>query len=480
MSITATATAQLFTAGEWQEGDLSSTTLTDKYNDSPVATVATASKAQVTRAIDHTLASWQKTPLQQAERARILDKAAELIARDAAQLVLTVMADTGFAIADATSEVNRAIDTLKLCAEEARRLTGEMVPLSGVPGHHQRIAFTRRDPIGVVVAITPFNSPLNTVVHKVGPAIAAGNAVVLKPATQTPLSAAALVSILLEAGLPSGLISLLYGSGGTVGQWLAEDPRPAFYAFTGSTRVGQLLHATVGMRPIQLEMGSLASTIICADADFDRAATLAANAAFRKSGQVCTSVQRLYVHRDVQAEVAERITERSTSLPWGDPRDAATIVGPLIAPSEAERVERWINEAASSGATIQSGGMRCGNVVAPTVIADAPDSALVFSKEIFGPVVVLRPFDDLAEAISGANATPFGLAAGIFTRDIDTALTAAEKLRFGSVHINETSSSRVDLMPFGGVKGSGFGGAEGPKYAVRDMSEERLITMSRA
>ncbi|PPL17193.1 aldehyde dehydrogenase family protein [Microterricola pindariensis] len=480
MSITATATAQLFIAGAWQEGTLSPTTLTDKYDNSPIATVATASKAQVSDAIGHALASWQKTPLQQAERAQILDRAAELVRRDATHLIATVMADTGFAIADATKEVERSIDTFKLCAEEARRLGGEMVPLAGVPGNHERIAFTRRHPLGVVVAITPFNSPLNTVVHKVGPAIAAGNAVVLKPATQTPLSAAALVGILLEAGLPSGLITLLYGSGGSVGQWLAEDPRPAFYAFTGSTRVGQLLHATVGMRPIQLEMGSLASTIICADADLARAATLAANAAFRKSGQVCTSVQRLYVHRDVQSEVAQRITERVASLPWGDPRNAATIVGPLVSPPEAERVELWINKAANSGAAILSGGTRHGNVIAPTVIADAPDSSLVFSKEIFGPVVVLRPFDELAEAISGANDTPYGLAAGIFTRDIDSALTAAEQLRFGSVHINETSSSRVDLMPFSGIKASGFGGAEGPKYAVRDMSEERLITLSRA
>lgn len=478
-AMTQLTTLRPFFGGDWHDGDDAVETVFDKYSDAAATDVQTSSRAQVDALIGAAVAGQERTRLSQHDRYRILSTASRLILERRDELIETVALDTGFVHADAVKEVDRTAETLQLSAEEARRLAGEVVPLAGAAGLEGRLAYTRLDPLGVVCAITPFNSPLNTVAHKVGPALAAGNGVILKPASLTPRAADALLRVLLDAGLPPELISVVYGGGSTVGQWLAEDPRPAFYAFTGSTRVGEALHQTVGLRRTQLEMGSLASTIICADADLDRAATLAMNASFRKSGQVCTSVQRLYVHRSVVDEVAARIAGGLAGKTAGDPADRDAYVGPLIAPKEAVRVRTWIDEAIDRGAELVAGGTQLGNVIAPTVLADVAPDASVMTREIFGPVVVLRPFDELGEAIADVNDTPYGLAAGVFTSDIGAAMTAAEQLRMGSVHINETSSSRVDLMPFAGVKQSGFGGAEGPRYAVREMSEQRVITIGR-
>jgi acyl-CoA reductase-like NAD-dependent aldehyde dehydrogenase len=389
-----------------------------------------------------------------------------------------IMTDTGFTQADSAREVDRAVQTLLLCGEEAKRLAGDMVPMQGAPGGGGRLAFTVYRPLGVVCAITPFNSPLNTVVHKVGPALAAGNAVALKPASQTPVTAAGLVRLLLEAGLPAALISLLPGSGATVGQWLLDSPVPACYAFTGSNPVGEKVRQAAGLRRAQLELGSISSTIICADADLDRCVPLCANAAFRKAGQVCTSVQRLYVHQAVAGQVQALLAALLQDKKAGDPAAPDTFIGPLISPADAVRVDSWIGAAADGGATVVSGGVRNGNVIAPTVLAQVSADMQVMQSEIFGPVVMIRPFTDLHEAIAEINDTPYGLAAGIFTGSLADALTAAEELRMGSVHINETSSSRVDLMPYTGVKASGIG-REGPHYAIREMSEECLITIGR-
>jgi succinate-semialdehyde dehydrogenase/glutarate-semialdehyde dehydrogenase len=271
---------------------------------------------------------------------------------------------------------------------------------------------------------------------------------------------------------------VIYGDGAGAGQQLLENQRIAFYAFTGSTAVGEHIHRVVGLRPSQLEMGSLSSTIICADADLRRATDLVVNAGFRKAGQVCTSVQRLYVERPAIAEVTALLSAALAGRPAGDPRQAETFVGPLISPADAQRVESWVGEAVASGATVVAGSTRVGNVVHPTVLTEVDTGMKVMNSEIFGPVVMLRPFDDLDPAVEEVNATPYGLAAGIFTRDIGRALNAAERLRMGSVHINETSSSRVDLMPYSGVKASGHG-TEGPRYAIREMSEQRLVTLGR-
>jgi len=396
------------------------------------------------------------------------------------ELLAAVAADTGFVAADVVKEVDRARETLLLCAEEARRLVGEVVPIQSVPGRERSIAYTRLDPLGLVCAITPFNSPLNTVVHKVGPAIAAGNGVILKPAAQTPRSADALVRLLIDAGLPPELITTVYGSGRLIGQALAENPLISFYAFTGSTAVGESIHRAAGMRRTQLEMGSLASTIICADADLERATTTVVGAGLvRKSGQVCTSVQRLYVEARAVDVVLAHIAEQVATLNAGDPREASTTVGPLISAADAVRVESWINEAVNDGSELVVGGGRHGNVIEPTVLAHNPRDTRIMQNEVFGPVLLVQPFTDLDEAINEANSTPYGLASGIFTSNIGVALDAADRLQTGSVYVNDSSSSRVDLMPFLGMKASGFGGAEGPRYAVRDMSQERVVSLTR-
>lgn len=469
-----------FIAGDWVAGDGPEEVIPDKYSDAPATRVAHSDRAQVTRALDAAERAYAAERLPQSRRAAILDRAADLVRDRAVELRAAVAVDTGFAAADVAAEVDRTAATLRMCAEEARRLAGEVIPLAGVAGQEHRFGFTRLDPLGVVCAITPFNSPMNTLMHKAGPAIAAGNAVVIKPAAQTPRSTDAILRVLLDAGLPPGLITTLYGAGETVGQWLLEDPRPAYYAFTGSTRVGRHIHATVGMRRTQLEMGSLASTIVCADADLERAARAAVAAGvLRKSGQVCTSVQRLYAHAEVIDEVGKEMARALATVTTGDPSNPATTVGPLISPQDAVRVKTWIDEAVDGGAELVVGGGRDGNIVEPTVLTSTPLEATIMQQELFGPVVLLRPFTELDAAIAEANATPYGLASGIFTRDIGVALDAADRLQTGSVHINETSSSRVDVMPFVGVKASGFGGAEGPRYAIRDMSMERTVTISR-
>lgn len=469
--------ARLFIAGRWTDG-ASTKPVLDKYDGKQIAAVHEASPEQVEEALLALERASRQTSFPHYDRYVVLSRASAMLAARADDFVRTIVDDAGFTVADAQREVDRAVQTLLLSGEEAKRIHGEVVPLHGAPGTGDRIAFTVRHPIGVVCAITPFNSPLNTVAHKLGPALAAGNAVVLKPSSLTPLTAVALVSLLLEAGLPEELIAVVHGGGSTVGQQLLESPVPAFYAFTGSTPVGERIRRTIGLRRAQLELGSLSSTLICDDAALPRAAEACVGAAFRKAGQVCTSVQRLYVHRDVEQEFADLLAAEVGKRVWGDPRADGAFVGPLISSGEADRVQSWVDAAVSAGARIVAGGERQGTVVAPTVLAGTSGDMRVMTEEIFGPVVSLVPFDDLEKAIAEVNDTPFGLAAGVFTADIGKALRAAETLRMGSVHINETSSSRVDLMPYGGVKDSGTG-VEGPRYAIEEMTEQRLVTMGR-
>ncbi len=468
-------TIRPFLGGDWVDGQ-SETLVADKFTDEPATRVQVPDRATVSAAVGALVSAQQQIRLSVTERYDILSRAAELLRARSAELSAAMVADTGFTVTDATREVTRSQQTLLTCAEEAKRLVGDVIPVTAAPGVRDRIGYTTYHPLGVVCAITPFNAPLNTVLHKVGPAIAAGNAVILKPAEQTPRMADAVLSLLLDAGLPAELIAVLYGPGETVGQWLLEDQGPAFYAFTGSTAVGARIQSTVGLRPTQLEMGSISSTIICADAHLSGAAQLVINAGFRKAGQVCTSVQRLYVEEDAVADVAHLLASGLAGKRVGDPTLSDTFVGPVISPSEARRVESWVAEAVDEGAEVVVGGQRDRNVIAPTVLTSVQPTSKVMSQEIFGPVVVIRPFLDLDAAIAEINDTPYGLATGVFTANIDRALTSAEQLRMGSVHINETSSSRVDLMPYTGVKASGRG-IEGPRYAMREMSEQRLITI---
>jgi succinate-semialdehyde dehydrogenase/glutarate-semialdehyde dehydrogenase len=386
--------------------------------------------------------------------------------------------EAGFTQSDASGEVRRCIQTLKLSAEEARRLAGEVIPLAGAPQQGARMGFTLRVPLGVVLAITPFNSPLNTVAHKIAPAFAAGNAVILKPASATPLTACKLAEVLVEAGVPRGFLSVIPG-GAQVADWLIEDERVRFFAFTGSTEVGRSIQRRAGLRRTQMELGSIACTILCDDAKLDVALPKVVNAGYRKAGQVCTSIQLLLVHRSIAGEVERRLAKLVQALPYGDPYDPKTVVGPLISEKEAIRVEAWVEEAVAKGAQRLAGGKRQGAVVPPVLLGGIDDTMKVGCNEIFGPVVCIVPFDTLDEAIARVNATPYGLATGIFTNRLDDAFAAAKRLEVGGVHVNETSSSRVDLMPYGGSKDSGFG-REGPRYAVHEMTEERIVTFTLA
>ena len=450
----------------------------DKFTDEVLAEVGRASRDQVNTAVSAARRSFETTPLAPYRRFEILQRASALVETRRSELLETIVAEAGFTIADATNEITRAIQTLLVSAEEAKRISGEMVPIDGAPGQDHRLAFTIRVPRGVVCAITPFNAPLNTVSHKVAPALAAGNAVVLKPASYTPLTAVRFCEILLEAGLPPGHINLVNGPGGELGRWLAENPDINFYAFTGSTPVGKALHRDAGLRPTSLELGSIAATIVCEDANLDWALPRCIGASFRKAGQVCTSVQRLYVHEEIADRFVRMLAEKTRAAKAGDPRDPETVVGPMIALSEAERAESWINEAVTAGARIVCGGKRKGPVLEATILADVQPEMRVMCEEIFAPVISVVPYRDFDWAVRQINATPFGLASGVFTNNLNRALDAARQLHVGSVHINETSSSRVDLMPYAGAKDSGSG-REGPRYAIEEMTEERLVTISR-
>lgn len=469
---------ELLIDGEWIATSTREPVL-NKFTGQAITEVSVADREHVHAAVAAAQRAFDKGPPTAYARYETLSRAATLLEARGALFIDTIVAEAGFTRSDAANEVRRGIQTLRVSAEEAKRIQGEMVPISGAPDQGRRLGFTVRVPLGVVCAITPFNSPLNTVLHKLAPALAAGNAVVLKPAGYTPLTSALLCELLLEAGVPTGFLHLLTGPGRVMGEWLIDEPDIKFYTFTGSTSVGRWIHGAAGLRRTQMELGSIASTIICADADFEAALPRLLAAAFRKAGQVCTSIQRLYIERSVFDKHAARFVEAVRhGVRSGDPALAETFVGPLIAPAEADRVANWVAEAQDAGANILTGGNRVGHaVLEPTVLTDVNDGMKAFSREVFGPLVSLVPFDDFNDAIAGINATPYGLATGIFTNNLQRAFDAALRLDVGGIHINETSSSRVDLMPYGGMKDSGFG-REGPRYAIQEMTTEKLITLS--
>ncbi|WP_157017137.1 aldehyde dehydrogenase family protein [Mesorhizobium xinjiangense] len=468
--------SRLLIGGKWVDGE-SVAQLRDRFRDKVFGEMHVASTEQVTQAVSGALEGVAESSLGPYDRYRILMSASRLIQDRREELVATMRDEAGFTRADGENEVNRCVQTLELSAEEAKRLNGELVPMLAAAGARDRIGFTIRAPRGVICAITPFNSPLNTLAHKVGPALAVGNSVIVKPSSYTPLSAVALCEVLLEAGLPPKLLSLVHGPGGRIGRTLLADERIAYYAFTGSTQVGREIQQAAGLRGTQLELGSIASTIVCDDADFDLAIPKILNAGFRKAGQVCTSVQRLLVDRKVHDRFVARLVSAVEAVKAGNPAEDGITVGPMISLAHAERAERWVAEAVEGGAKVLAGGRRDGAVMQPTVLSGVDERMKVVCEEIFAPVLSVIPFDTVEEAVERANASPYGLAAGLFTSNLHRALRLAQSLRFGGVHVNEASSARIDAMPFGGVKDSGFG-REGPAYAVREMSEERLITIS--
>lgn len=463
--------------GQWIQGGGEEREVLHKFTGETLAVGQEAGRGVVEDAVAAARRVFEAGPLSPAKRFEILSRAAQLISDEKDSLARQMVRESGFTLKDCMTEVSRAVRTILTSAEEAKRIAGEMVPVESAPGFEDRMAFTIRVPVGVVCAITPFNSPLNTVAHKVAPALAAGNAVVLKPATYTPLTAIRLCQMLVEAGLPPGFINLVLGPGDPVGSALVEDERIDFYTFTGSTEVGKRMAASLGLRRANMECGNISCTIVCQDANVEQAVERICQASFRKAGQVCTSVQRLYAHTDVVDDLLQGLRSATERLVVGDPEDPATDVGPMISEAEARRAEEWVEEAARGGAQVMTGGTRSGTVLTPTILTDVPPSVKVACEEIFAPVVSVVPYEDLGETILRINDYPYGLQAGIFTRDLDRALRSARTLRVGGVIVNDTSSTRADLMPYGGVKDSGYG-KEGPRYSIREMTEERVIVVT--
>ena len=469
------ADARLLIAGAWRDGTEQADVL-DKFHLTPCARLHIASREQVREAVAAAQAAYELPGLTAHDRGAILDRAAALIESRGEAIVEVLRSEAGFTLTDAQGELKRCIQTFRLSAEEARRLVGEMIPLEGAPQQGGRIGFTIPVPLGVICAITPFNAPINTVAHKIAPALAAGNAVVVKPSSSTPMAANLLAQALIDAGLPAGLISVLHG-GAAVARALIEEPVIRFFAFTGSTEVGRDIQQRAGLRRTQMELGSIAFTVLCADANLDTAIPKIVGAGYRKAGQVCTSIQNLLVERSRLEEVQARLVAAVKALPAGDPHDPTTQVGPVISVASAERIDGWIQQATAKGARLLAGGPRQGALIPPTLLADVPRECDVSCQEVFGPVMTIEPFDSIDDAIARVNSTPYGLATGFFTNRLDFAMKAVRRLHVGGVHINETSSSRVDLMPYGGTKDSGFG-REGPRYAIHEMSEMRMVSLT--
>ncbi|EUB99290.1 Aldehyde Dehydrogenase [Rhizobium sp. CF080] len=468
------ATYPILIGSEWVAGEAASREILDKYTLKRLGMRAAASPEQIGRMIAIAQDRFEADRLSPYDRGAILDRAADLVKSRLTDFLAVMRPETGFTTADCEGEIHRTCLTLKLAAEEARRFSGDIIPVAGAPSQGGRIAMTLRVPLGIVLAVTPFNSPLNTVAHKIAPAIGAGNVVLLKPASVTPASTSLLVQVLLDAGLPPGYVQLFHGEGPAVSAAL-NDPRIRYVAFTGSTEVGRIIQAQAGLRRTQMELGSIAFTVIAEDADLSRALPKVVSAGYRKAGQVCTSIQVLLVHESRLDEVSESLAGLVAPLKSGDPAAPGCVTGPLISLDEAKRVESWISEALDGGATLLAGGRRTGSMVAPTLLRDVPPTMKIGCQELFGPVVSIEAYRSSEQAIARINSTAYGLASGVFTNRLDDAFLFARKLHVGGVHINETSSSRVDLMPYGGSKDSGFG-REGPHYAIREMSEERVVT----
>jgi acyl-CoA reductase-like NAD-dependent aldehyde dehydrogenase len=409
-------------------------------------------------------------------RAEILEDAAAILKARRAELAEILALEVAKPVTGAGVEVDRAIQTLRFSAAEARTLTGEAVAMDAHPSGVGRMGWTLRVPVGVIGAITPFNFPLNLAAHKVGPAIAAGCGVVLKPPQGSPLTAIALAEAFYEAGLPREWLSVVVGSAQTIGQVLVDDPRVAMITFTGSAEIGWQLAAQAPRKHVALELGNSTPVIVCPDADLNKAATALAAGAFGFAGQSCISVQRILVHESVKDAFTEHLLKVTATKKVGDPLDPATDLGPLIDASATERVSAWVREAESNGATVRAGGEQFGVCLTPTVLDGVSADDRVWVDEVFGPVVSLRTFTELDDAFAQANATEFGLQAGIYTSDLNVALRAAGSLRFGGVTINEAPTFRVDQMPYGGTKESG-NTREGPHYTVRAMTEERMIVI---
>jgi len=447
----------------------------DPYDNSLIDTVPSASQDDVDTAFKAAVQGFEEAKKMSVyERAKILFKAASIISENLDEFATLIAREGSKTIREAKKEAFRCVNTLTVSAEDAKRILGETIPFDSFPGGEKRRGYYYRFPIGVVLAITPFNDPLNLVAHKLGPAIAAGNSVVLKPATVTPLSAIKLAETLLEAGLPPMILQVVTGYGSEIGDQLVKDERARMISFTGGVEAGKRIAQFAGIKKMGMELGSDSPVIVWKDTDIEWAVESCVSGAFWAAGQNCIGVQRIYIHSGIYEEFRDKFVERTSKYRIGDKLKEETDMGPMITEAEAERVESWVNEAVGKGAKVLTGGNRQGALYDPTVLENVPESAAVHCDEVFGPTVNLYPVEELNEAIQKANSLPFGLHAAIFTKDVDVAFKAAYELDCGGVMINDSTDYRLDSMPFGGVKYSGLG-REGIKFALQEMTEPKVI-----
>ncbi len=465
---------KLLIGEKWMD-DAASTQVSDKYTGEIIGTVPVASRETVEKAVAAARAAFERYSMVPAHmRCSILEKTAALLEEHKDEIASLICREAGKAWKYSIGEVLRGIETIQFSAEEAKRIHGETIPMDASASGEGRMGFYLRRPVGVVAAITPFNFPLNLVLHKVGPALAAGNTVVLKPASATPLTAIRLGEILLQAGVPAGVFNVIVGPGDTVGEWLVTDRRVAKISFTGSPPVGESIVRKAGLKKVTMELGNNSGTIIEPDANLDEAVSRCVMSSFANSGQVCISLQRLYLHRDIAAEFTKRFLDATAKLKIGNPLDKDCDVGPMINEAEAIRAESWIKEAVAEGAKVLIGGKRDGRVLYPTVLADVRLDMKVMCNEAFAPLVSFYEYDSFEEAVRMVDDSPYGLQAGIYTNDIAKAFYAVEHINAGGIMVNDTSIFRVDHMPYGGNKMSGLG-REGVRFAIEEMTNIKMV-----
>lgn len=463
--------------GEEKKGKNSETLdVINPYSEEKEATVSLASKSLVDEAIsvaNHCFHNKMKA-IPAYERAEILRKTSDLLEERKREFAETITKESGKPMTYSLGEVDRSIQVLRFSSEEAKQIKGEVLPMDAAHKGENRIGMVKKVPLGVVGAISPFNFPLNLALHKIGPALAAGNTVVFKPAGKTPITGWKITRLFHEAGLPEDALNLILGSGKVVGQALVEHIQVAKISFTGSLAVGKKIKESAGLKKVTLELGSNSPNVIFKDAKIDEAVEQLVTGAFAFSGQVCISAQRVYVQKDIYEQFLKKFSEKTKGLTIGDPLNEQTDIGPMINEEEAKRAKAWMDEAVDNGATIETGGERNGAVLTPTIMTNVKGEMKINSEEVFAPIVSVIPFDTESEVIEMANDSIYGLQAGVFTQDIDRAIRVAEQLEVGGVWINETSIYRQDNYPYGGVKQSGVG-REGVPYAIEDMTESKFI-----
>ncbi|SEM10839.1 glyceraldehyde-3-phosphate dehydrogenase (NADP+) [Mesobacillus persicus] len=465
---------KMFFAGKWV-GRNRSIDVRDPQDNSLIDTVPAATAEDILQCVEEAKEGAKMAAAMSVhERMSVINKAAAYIEANQEVYAYTISREGSKTIREATKEVERCIQTLRISAEEARRIHGETISFDQMPGSENRVGYYQRIPIGIIGAITPFNDPLNLVAHKVGPAIAAGNAIIVKPATVTPLSALLLAEAFAEAGLPARVLSVITGYGSEIGDALVTHPAVRMISFTGGLEAGEGIVRKAGLKKISMELGSNSPVIVLEDANLEEAVAATVSGAFWAAGQNCLGVQRVYIQEQIMEAFQLAFVEMTNQYRVGNKLSEQTDMGPLISEKEAIRVENIVNEAIEKGARLLTGGIREGAFYSPTVLTDVPENCTISKEEIFGPVVLLYSVENLDLAIKKANDVEYGLQAGIFTNDVRKAHEAIAKLDVGGIMVNDSSDYRIDAMPFGGVKKSGLG-REGIKYAIEEMTEPKVV-----